>query len=64
MCKIRYHDNARSLDQTKSNFNFKELKKFYLLTKKIHFIRVACHHDEVLKLKLFFQYKKFKIKYL
>ena len=52
------------LDQTKSNFNFKELKKFYLLIrKKIHFIRVACHHDEVFKLKLFFQYlKKFKIK--
>ena len=53
------------LDQTKSNFNFKELKKILPLNsaKKIHFIRVACHHDEVFKLKLFFQYlKKFKIK--
>ena len=53
------------LDQTKSNFNFKELKKILPLNsaKKIHFIRVDCHHDEVFKLKLFFQYlKKFKIK--
>ena len=44
------------LDQTKSNFNFKGLKKILPLNsaKKIHFIRVACHHNEVLKLKFFF----------
>ena len=48
------------LDQTKSNFNFKGLKKILPLNsaKKIHFIRVACHHNEVLKLKFSFQYLK------
>ena len=53
------------LDSTKSKFNLNVLKKILPLNsaKRINFLRVACHHEEVFKLNNFFQYmKKFKIK--
>ena len=53
------------LDSTKSKFKINVLKKILPLksSKKIYFLRVACHHEEVFKLNSFFQYmKKFKIK--
>jgi len=48
-----------------NNININTLKKVLpvSISKEIKFIRVACHHSEVLKLKYFFKYfKKFKIK--
>ena len=51
------------IENEKVNINF--LNKIFPLktSKKIKFIRIACHHNEVLKLNNFFNYfKKFKIK--
>ena len=53
------------LNDKKNKVSLKVLRKILPITisRKINFIRIACHHDEVFKLNIFFRYiKKFNLK--
>ena len=53
------------LSEYKNKINFKILKKILpsSISKKIYFVRIACHHEEVFHLNILFDYlKKFNIR--